>query len=156
MTSDSDFYNKIKTTIDRAGHQILGIMGGGKEPDFAYTIGLSPKHGYELIVFGLPHHHAKTIINSIVTQIIEPGLLQYDTPIDTITNMPLKFMPCTPAMVKDYGIQAFRYYQKSDIPFVQVVLCDREGFFPGDPQYDHGYMDDFQAVLYPFQTGGIQ
>lgn len=145
------------TTMQRAIHNNIVSHGlhvqyvfpcqpGDKE--FAYTIGLSAKYGYELIVFGLPAMGAVHILNTIALSLADEPLL-FDTPIDDFTNLPVLFKRCDPALLGTHVQQAFNYYRRDDVPFVQMVLCDKRGRFPDSPLFDHAYMDQRQILLYP-------
>jgi hypothetical protein len=129
--------------IRKGGHSLIGV---GADPSFTYSIGLSPQHGYELIMVGLHPASAGQIINDIA-EAMKTAPLVLNTPDYRFANLPVVFKECTPARVRDYVIQADAFYNW-DVKVVQVVMCDRKGNFPWDPYYDHAYMDPKQPLLY--------
>lgn len=141
----SEFYDAIRENIRRTGLHIQGVFGGGDNPGFTYTIGLHEKLGYELIVFGIPFEAAAHVMNEIS---LRETPLELDVPDKDYFNLPVMFRRCEWEKVVDYAVQAFEFYGEGDIPFVQIVLCDKEGKFPEDMAFDHAYMDDKQPLLY--------
>lgn len=143
----------IRDNIARFGLHVQAVFPGTDEPrgtpDFAYTIGLFERYGYELIVIGLPLKYAHPTLNHVSVYLKEHGVLRFGEPMDDFLNLPVQFRICDPALVKDYGCQAFYYYERDDVPFVQMVLCDKHGLFPGDPRFDVAYMGPRQPLLYP-------
>lgn len=142
---------QVQATIAKFGLFIQAVFRcqpGDKE--FAYTIGLSERYGHELIVFGLRGDWAAMYFNMLSVEYLSKGPLPLDTPIKFDTeSLPVMFKRCDPAKVSGYVQQAFNYYDREDIAFVQMVLCDKEGRFPADPAFDHAMMDPLQALLYP-------
>lgn len=68
---DKNFQNEIRLNIDSHGYHV-NIVSGGQEPRYAYTIGLLPKFGFELIFAGGVYFLKKdlyTIFESIVNSL---------------------------------------------------------------------------------------
>lgn len=148
----SKFYQGVTDMIASHGHTVMAIFDHeGKAPDFAYTIGLFPKYGYELIMIGVGAKTALRIINDAVEALL-PGELPIGVPIPDIANLPLMFRPCIPEKAAEYGVQAFEYYKRKDIPFLQLVVPDKEGRFPENAEYDHAYMDHRFPLLFSIPT----
>lgn len=127
----------------------LFIQAVADIPQFAYSIGLSPSHGHELIVFGLPGQWASMYFNMLSVEFLPNGPLPLDTPVTfDMASVPVMFKRCDPAKVAGYVQQAFNYYGTEDIAFVQMVLSDKAGRFPDDPEFDHAMMDPLQTLLY--------
>ncbi len=144
-----EFYRQIAENIRNVGLQVIGVGGDHTQPTFTYTVGLSERVGYELIAVGLPYKFAHQIFNDIaLNHLLKDEPLALEVPDDRFTNMPVKFRECHPDLVCEYGVQAYRYYDRDDIRFVQMVMCDRAGLFPEDPNYDHRYMGPRQKLLY--------
>lgn len=145
--SYEQFQAGIRATIERVGLQVIGVQGEG-EPTFCYTIGVSEKYGFELICIGLPAQHATTMFNMIVLGYLAEGnTLELNVPTSRWSNFPCMFKECDDGLVRKYAVQAFEYYQKP-LKMVQMVLSDRKGKLPGDPEFDHAHMDKFQPLLY--------
>lgn len=139
----------ITDSIAKHGVQLIGVLGEEDKPSFAYTIGLRSKFGCELLIIGLPMQYVSTILNSIAAQAVLPEL---DMPNAEFTNMPVMFKRCTVnlGMLHDeYVCQADRFYGQ-DVEVVQIVMCDRQGRFPGHREYDHAYMDPRQPLFCEF------
>lgn len=139
----------IHDNVQRFGHHVQYVFPCQPgDQEFTYTIGLTAKYGYELIVFGLPARASAQILNQISVYLRDHHL-PLDEPVGEFTNLPVQFKLCDPAKLGDYVRQAFNYYDREDIPVVQMVLCDKDGHFPDDPKFDHAYMDKRQTLLYP-------
>ena len=133
----------IKKKIDEHGFMIIGVGGTSRQPGFQYTIGLTDTFGFEIIVFGLPYEIGGEILNNIYHQ----GKPELDIPVDNVANLPVMFKECNDALAKLYAVQAFNHYNEP-LKIVQMVLSDQHGKLPGDPEFDHAYMDICQPLLY--------
>ena len=49
--TDKEFLATIRTNIDQSGYHVT-LVNGGQNPDFSYSIGLTKKLGFELIIAG--------------------------------------------------------------------------------------------------------
>lgn len=54
--------------IERCGWFVQGVDGTRTQAPFAYTVGLTPLGLPELLVTGLPHEQAATLVNRVATQ----------------------------------------------------------------------------------------
>jgi len=143
--SVDDLMRAVADNIGRHGQHLVGVTGN--QP-FTYTVGLLPRWGFELIVFGLPHTHAGTILNTISLRLRQGLTLEFNKPDLRFTNVPIKFIKCGPKAQEFVGV-ARRYYAVGfDVPVVQIIVCDRAGKFPGEPGFDHERMDPLQPLLY--------
>jgi hypothetical protein len=141
--------NKIQDSIkEHIASTGLSVMGVSADPTFSYTIGLLERYGYELIVVGLRAQYAQIIFNEIAHEWLPKGPLAVNVPVLGLASMPTMFRMCSPELVKDYGVQAFVYHQRDSVPFLQMVLPDRAGRFPHDPDYDVEHMGPLQTLLY--------
>lgn len=141
------FRDQIQETIEKYGLQIIGVGGQG-QPSFSYTIGLTAKFGYELLVCGLPSHIAHSVLNTIALD----GTVELDVPTTKFTNLPLLFKETDMSLGKlhdQYVCQADNFYGK-EVTVVQIILSDRQGRTPNDDTYDHEYMDKFQPLFVDF------
>lgn len=122
------FYETIDCNIAKFGVHIQGVGAGGNAPaGFTYTIGLSEKFGFEVIVFALPMQVSQPILNHVAAE----GNIVLDVPDDRFANFPVYFKKTNHDLAKNYGVQAEQYYMKN-VEFVQMVLCDRNGLYPWD------------------------
>lgn len=136
----------IEDKIATYGHMLVGVGAEANSPPFIYTIGLTGRFGFELLVVGLPMQYAG-IVNDIATCEMFHDL---DVPNEEFTNLPLMFKRCTrdlDLLHDEFVVQADQFYGKK-IDVVQIVMCDRFGNFPGSSEYDHAYMDPRQPIFY--------
>lgn len=145
---DPAFYDDLRAKIDAYGHTVLGVFSDGSAPSFGYTIGLSPRYGFELICHGLRPDYCQQIFNDIAANWLANGReLPLDVPVADFTNLPVVFKECNVVLAREYAVQAFQYYQQP-VRVLQMVLCDRAGKFPWDAGFDHAYMDPRQRLLF--------
>lgn len=143
------FHSELDAKIAQHGHQVIGVHGSPENPSFAYTIGLTPRLGFELLVVGLPIRHAHPILNGIANN-WRPELL--DVPSDEFTNLPLLLKCCDTDLARlhrEFVVQADQHYS-TEVNVVQVILSDREGRTPNDADFDHAYMGRFQPLFARF------
>lgn len=143
----SPFDHEIRNTIAAYGFMVLGVGGGPDTPTFSYTIGLSEKFGFELIAIGLNPQTAHAILNHVAQTLGAGEAMELGKPDERFANLPVIFRECDTAKVREWAVQAFEHYEK-DVPFRQLVLCDRKGLFPEDPAYDLAHMGPLQKLLY--------
>lgn len=141
----NSFYEGIKENIEKHGCSIVGVGGSPTTPTFAYTIGLSPKIGFEVIMIGVPIQYAHSMLNDI-SYIAHRKSLGLDEPYDEIGNFPIYFKACD-QRASEWGVQAERFYEKP-VKFAQAVYPDRAGIYPWQDGYDHAYMDPRQPMLF--------
>lgn len=134
----------ITTNIAKFGQQLIGVFD--TQPGFTYTIGLDHKHGFELIVFGLPYQIAGFILNDIAAKLAAGETLELDKPDDRWANLPCLFKEADDR-ARGYVCQADRYFDKP-VRTIQLVLPDRNGKFPGEEGFDEEHMGPRQVLLY--------
>lgn len=143
------FHDEIKDTIAKYGVQLLGVGGEGTSPPFAYTIGLTPKFGVEILMVGLPLKYVGPILNSVAARATLPAL---DVPNPDFANLPLMFKRCTKDLEllhDEFVVQSDVFYDQQ-VDVVQLVMPDKAGLFPSDPGFDHPYMDPRQRLFCEF------
>lgn len=148
MTPDQhkQFRDRITAIIEKSGHAVIGVGGDG-QPSFSYTIGLSRKFGFEVLVIGLPSNVATAIFNDVARQERSPALGVANR---QFTTLPVMFQLCDrdlDVLHEEYVCQADAYADQ-EVPVVQMVLSDREGRLPGEPNFDHAYMGRFQRLFF--------
>ena len=137
--------NTVLETIAAHGHQLIGVPGGTNTPPFIYSIGLTARFGHELLIVGLPIKYG-----SIVNDVANALPLPLDQELTEFTNLPLILKRCTrdeSLLHDEFVCQADRFYGKC-VNVVQIVMCDRNGKFPGHSEYEHEYMDPRQRLFY--------
>lgn len=148
------YYMMVASNIELFGHHIQGVARESSEetatPSFHYTIGLSPKYGFEIIVFGLPYEFGAIIINSIADSLEQGFTIEPDKVYDPNewAQAPALFKKAThPDLYEKFAVQAARFYHQ-EVPVLQLVLPDRNMKFPDDPEYEQEYMGKRQILLY--------
>jgi hypothetical protein len=139
--------------IEEFGHSLIGVFGTEEHPgpSFTYSIGLNSVGWPELIMVGMNHYFAGTLINDAVAKYrkMEKPPKAGDV-VDDIANLPLLFMECGDWVMEEYTTMAANRAQSRGEPPVrvlQMVIPDREGLFPWQQGYDHDYMDPRQPPL---------
>lgn len=120
-----------------------------EQTDIAYTIGMSATLGHELIVSGLRGRMAHEMFIILWTEWLPEhhGRIPLGKPVTDLATLPTLFMSCDPDLLRPHIEYATDYFQR-DVPYVQLVLPDRQGRFPSDPQFDHAHMDKLQTLLF--------
>lgn len=132
MKSDG-FYIKVRDDIEREGHSIIGVFD--EINTFYYTIGLTDNKLPELLVYGQGVSLAY-ILNSLAALMRDRGI-----PFDNGERVslggkhPVMIVEAGSRAKEDYTIQVGRYYEIEDSEYrvQQVLICDHEGRFPGEP-----------------------
>jgi hypothetical protein len=152
------WHAQITTNIAKYGFQMVGVFGTPDDPgpSFTYTIGLEPKYGFELIIFGLPHDFAAHVIHDMVNALKSGQTIETDVKDDRWfamlgedgekINAKCLFKECD-SRARGYVYQADRYYER-DVRVLQIVITDKHGKFPGEDGYDEEYMGIRQPLLY--------
>lgn len=121
----------LNKLIDKHGWIVTGVPGGA-----LYTVGMMEKFAHpEVAIHGLPPMSANAILRAAVAALdggsrFHPDRLQWDI----AEGYPTKIVPVSPSNFVDWFGQAFSYHQ-DDLQMLQLVWPDREGRFPGDPDY---------------------
>ncbi len=108
-----------------------------------YTVGMMERSGHpEIMIHGMNGSQAHGMLVRCV-QMIErgrrflPGIHQ-----GVAQNFPAKFVDVHPSNFHDWLGQALDYHRKwseSPLEVVQLLWCDRNGKFPGDPEYEDAF-----------------
>jgi hypothetical protein len=134
-----EFYAEMREIIREHGRHILGVFNceDTTGPEFAYTIGNHDKGLPELLVIGTPKGG---FLNDLSLIMINRGEQFADGEIvDIGGRFPVKVVDANPAVRDEFTIQAGQYYGTEDYAVQQVLIPDREGRFPGDPNCDEPY-----------------
>lgn len=140
----NEWYASLTTNIAKYGHQLIGVFDC--VPNFTYSIGLSSKYGFEIIVIGLPPTMAGALINDVAEDLAQGLKIVPGVAYDKWANLPCKFMEAGDS-VRGYVCQADRYYGKN-VKVLQFVIPDKEGRFSDDEGYDSEYMNPRQPLLF--------
>ncbi len=117
---------EIEDNIDRRGHHVT-MVAGGAVPRFAYTIGLSRRYGFELIIGGCYFYLANQV-GLIVNQIAESpqlGTTFIAGGFTVETDLGLfRLDPVHDSWSKRLILGALDYYQQDQVPCLQIVPSD--------------------------------
>jgi hypothetical protein len=136
------FYKRIAGQIESHGFSVIGVQAN---PPFSYTIGMSEKYGFELVIVGLHHLMAHEILTDIFHKLDDIPL---NIPVEKVANMPVVFKRCDQSLVDNYARQAMNYYKNDCLTVVQMVMPDPKGRQVDDEDYDFAYMLPRQPLLF--------
>ncbi len=139
-------FEGMKANISAFGQSVMGVFPTVDDPDteigFMYTIGNAEKHLPELLLIGNYGNTAGHILNRLGetmrrTGVVPDGIVYPWGQVDDVK--PVKCIPANETAKTDYTIQAGQYLERENYKVVQVILCDKEGRFPGDPGCEPEY-----------------
>lgn len=137
-----DLMREIRKNIEiRAQHVFAVFPDGARTPGFAYTIGNVIRGLPELLIIGsFPPTFAATILNELGDKMREDGRPLPEDLVDIAWTYPFKVRRAGPSARSRFTIQAGQYWRTEDYDVLQVMICDREGRYPGDegchPDFD--------------------
>jgi hypothetical protein len=118
----SSMLEAIRANISKYGHHIT-LVAGGSVPRFAYTIGISPIIGAELVFAGGTFYsveEVKQIINGIAENLVATSTPDHSiVVIDELGSFSLRQADLSWSGALMLG--AFDFYQSRDIPSFQIV-----------------------------------
>lgn len=135
-----EYVEKVSALIDAHGFAIQYVGGDPIVglPPTAYTVGLADRHGYELAMSGLRAEH----IHHVLHELIERA--------DAGDVVPREGLLVSGVLIDEYQLKLRQVSQPDELvilrafptsavsPIWQALFPDREGLFPGDPEYAHG------------------
>lgn len=143
MISHSDLMGVVQANIDRHGQHVFVVFPDEDEPGFAYTIGNARCGLPELLIIGnFTPTTCLAILNDLGRQMRAAGHpLAGD--ISLGGQFPVRIHTARSAAKWRYTIQAGQYLGHERYEVLQVLLCDRDGHYPGQPGCD----PDFDVPL---------
>ncbi|ABQ05929.1 DUF4262 domain-containing protein [Flavobacterium johnsoniae] len=150
MTSDKNHNcidtNKLirdtKINIEKYGLQVILIEATDYLPSFAYSIGLWKEYNHpEIICFGLSTSLLHTIIND-VAEIIKKNetIVEGKNYTNIFKNSRAEFLKVHPNNILDYFGTAINFYEREDIPALQLVWTDRSNKFPWEENFEEEFL----------------
>src|SRR5579864_1023121 len=120
-TERKEALDRIRENIARSGHHIYVVSRGAAIPRFAYTIVVSESIGVELILAGAIFYMFKDVMQ-IVDNIAAHLKTHRDQESFEITDLGLfTLRKVHGSWAAKLMLGAFDYYQKQDIPALQIV-----------------------------------
>lgn len=139
MSDASDFYGDIERNIARSGQHLFLIFADGETPAFAYSIGNALLGLPELLLVG---NFSPRVAGAILNEL---GLKMRDArrplegDIDVGGQFPVRLRHASADARQRYTLQAGRYLRHEEYDVLQVLLCDPDGIYPGEPGCKPGY-----------------
>jgi hypothetical protein len=137
----------IHKNIERHGHCIVGVPDDLRP--FSYTVGNHDLELPELLFIDLTYSesNATTILNRLahIMRNERRAAFRHGELVSLGGKFPLKIVDAGAAAKQEFTLFAGVYYGTQLYRVQQVVLCDQEGRFPGDPKCEEPYAS--QRVL---------
>lgn len=125
----------VRNNIEMAGQHIQGVFPviGDEGHCFFYTIGNAARGLPELLLIGnLPDRIAVQAMNEIGQYMRERGKQPDEGLLDIGWSFPFKIRNAGGDVRSRYTVQAGQYLGHEGYDVVQVMICDKEGRYPGD------------------------
>ena len=113
---------KTRENIRQYGYHLY-VVSGGQVPRYAYTIGLSPRFGRELIFAGgiiFMHREIIDVIRSAV-QMMTPGEKAFSSPFAVDSQGIFSLRECDTSWTDELMLGASDFYQTSGIRALQIL-----------------------------------
>jgi hypothetical protein len=142
---DMDLYLAQQAAlIEQHGYTFVGVFDpDGKDPQFAYSIGLTQFAWPEVLFIGnMRPDYIEIILTDLINKWREAGTYQLGDNMGLIvfkdlSEHPLRVIEVDAHHVLDeYAHQVLRYFDPGEVKFVQVLWPDTNGKFPGEEGYD--------------------
>lgn len=132
---------EVQANIDRTGQHIFGIFGGPGDGDgWFYTIGNANRGLPELLLIGsFPPALGNRILNDLGTLMRERGVSFDEGLLDIDWSFPFKIRKAGGDVRDRFTIQAGQYLGHENYEVLQVMICDRNGKYPGDAGCDPNF-----------------
>lgn len=132
-----DLHAMIDLNIRDYGQQVLSVQG---DPMFHYTVGNSQQGLPELLLLGDINPAAACWVLNHLGQTMRSQGAPLSGDVSLGGEHPVRLVKVSNDRVRnDYTIQAGQYLGREDYEVLQVLLCDKEGRFPGDTGIDRNY-----------------
>jgi hypothetical protein len=147
-----DYDRAILGDIARVGWSVIQINPDDprSQPPYSFSVGLYHTHGHpEVILLGLNHAVAGSIINNIGGLVMLGRKIEPDRRYDDFTNAGTVFKVVDSRFYEKYVGYARWLYGGSNFPMLQCVWPLKSGLYP----WDHGYPPE-GAHVQPFLGRG--
>jgi hypothetical protein len=133
-----DLHLKIAHDIATHGQSVMGVAS---QPSFSYTIGNHGRGLPELIVVGMNPLDACMVLNALgrMQRICGEALLGDVSLGKGAAALRLRFVSDELLVKDEYTYQVFVHYMTEDYRVTQVLIPDKAGKFPGDPECAEPY-----------------
>lgn len=142
-------YDMIVSKIKEHGYMIQASYNDDFQ--FAYTIGLHARYGFELVVAGLPMQIAGGVLQMIHRKMDK--IEEFQKNVELVPGGMIRFYQCARTdddLVTDVVVQADNYFGMK-VPVVQVIVGTVNGEFFDDKDVDEGIKNQ-QPLLFAQPT----
>lgn len=148
MTSTDQLAALLQNTVDQIrgliaahGWAVLSQPREGASPPFSYTVGLAAKDLPELIMVGLEPDIARSALNRAASRLAAGEALRYGQPLlEIIAGMSVVPRAVPPDVAERMMRFTHLLAMKKPWSAIQIVWSDPAGRFPGEAQYDTGWL----------------
>jgi len=133
MPPPENIYVAIERNIARSGQHLFLVFADQTAPAFAYTIGNALVGLPELLLIG---NYSPQIVGGILNDLGQ-RMRQTQRPLDGLIDIharfPVRARRTAPFVRQRYTLQAGRYLRHEEYDVIQILLCDPDGTYPGEP-----------------------
>jgi hypothetical protein len=136
MKNRFDAYDRhCRKIISEHGWMVQGVFPAEDDQGepFAYTVGLTAAGRAELVIAGLPMETAQQLLNDAAKRSLTRELRAGDV-LEEVASAPLRVVEAPSAEVN----MARHLYRGRQVSALQLVWPDRDGAFPGEPEWSMG------------------
>lgn len=136
--AEDNYDRAVFGDIERVGWSVLQINPEDPETEIPFSYSLGLFHSYrhpEIILLGLPHEVAGTIINGIGVTVASGERIEPNRFYDDFTNTGNVFKVVDPRHYPEYCGYALWFYHGDDFPVLQCVWPLKSGQYPWDEDY---------------------
>jgi len=126
------------------GHALVAVGGDGSGPGFIYTAGNASRGLPELLILGgFDPRVMGLALNELTEKMLADGAPLPEGFVDIEWTFPFKVRRASQIAKLKYTIQAGQILGHERYEVMQVMICDRDGRYPGDADCD----PDFDVEL---------
>lgn len=133
MFDATDFRSMLDRNIVRSGQQLISVFGAGDEPGFSYTIGNARLGLPELLIVGNFDPRVTGEILNILGADMRGARRPLEGDLEFGAQFPARARRASAAAKSRFTIQASSYLGHDEYDVVQLLLCDPDGVYPGEP-----------------------
>ncbi len=149
-----ELYLTVQENIRLHGQHLMGVIATEEgEMPFVYTIGNHQRGLPELLFVGAAGGDFGRMLNFLGEMMRERGKAFYDgEQVSLGGKFPVKIVEAGARARADFTIQVGQYYGTQSYRVQQIVLCDTEGRFPGDPGCAEPYASQLVLAVKPMMA----
>ncbi|MFD7899069.1 DUF4262 domain-containing protein [Streptomyces sp. NPDC059743] len=129
----TDYLYRAARMIGEHGYIVQPVVSDGHSAPYSYTIGLHQSHGYDLVMTGLGHEVANSVLHNLVDRFKDSAGPAADVSLDGVLADGFQVRMRRVESLKDFSLHRAIFGDESCPPYWQVVWPDAAGVFPTDP-----------------------